>query len=132
MDLHSHPDLLTLKRTLAVAVAKLAVTTWDTQPAQEKARIGKPAFIGSVRSAVQRRAAKKQSSTTTTTTSTPAYNPFARGDESPANLPLPPTTNMNEDFMASGLDLEINADTFDWMFWDQLMKDPNMSIPAPS
>ena len=111
-----------------MAFARLTLKTWDTRPTHEKTQITEPAFISEIRATLEPRSASRQPSVTN---STPASNAFAT-DTSSTDLPLVANIGMNGDVGMSGLYNEFNADTFDWAFWDQLMRDPDQFIPAPS
>ncbi|GAB7348461.1 hypothetical protein MBLNU459_g6878t2 [Dothideomycetes sp. NU459] len=102
-------------------VAKLALKTWDSLLAQEKTHTSEPPFISTVRSAIEERSASRPSDKTSKTT---GYEDIAASDDLPAGLQFPPD-------IGTVVENEIDADTFDWTFWDQFVRDQEQSQLRP-
>jgi hypothetical protein len=127
----NHPNLKDQKRTLQMAVGRLVLKTWIAyQTALQKANQmvpPDPQYITTLRSFIQRR------TSTTTSLNTPPkseYNPFNPGDVS-EDLPVPQFSVPQQasfDFDWNQM-MNFNTETMDWMFWDQLVRDP-ASFPS--
>ena len=125
----NHPTLKDKQRTLQMAVGRLVLKTWDAcHVALQKA--GKtvppdPEYITILRSFIQRR------TSTTTNLNTPPkseYNPFNPGEVS-EDLPLPQFSVPEQASFDFDWNQMMNFNTQDWMFWDQLVRDP-ASFPS--
>lgn len=122
-----HPAMLTQRRALHVAVGQLTLKAWDAshqgsfwqnQPV--------PSFINSLRSFTCKRSNSRANSTAPPTNE---YNPFdptqdASEDLGASSLANPAFNTNNFDFSRMG-----DFNDMDWMFWDQLMRDP-VSFPV--
>ena len=128
----NHPAMSTQRRALHIAVGQLTIKAWDashsTQLQDYQPAPSEPSFISTLRSFVSKRNNSRSNSTAPATWE---YNPFD------------PTQDVTDDLGASNfanviwnapdVDFErfadFNADSVDWMFWDQLMRDP-VSFPV--
>lgn len=109
----SHPDLVTPKRALAVAVVNLALETWDAQAAEVQAEVGEPSFISDLRLTRDGiLASKRPKQTLVGRVSKSAATDSTAFVNSPA-FPM-------DDADGGGVY------GLDWAFWDQLMKDPDL------
>lgn len=118
-----HDELLPPKRALPVAVGKATLRAWDGMDPAERHRVTEPSFIQPLRAALEKRVAGRQS----IQTSPAAYNPFQPAQDGNSDLP---SLDFGSAFSMSGegtadLMSDLNADSFDWTFWDQLMKEPD-------
>ena len=128
----NHPTLRDQKRTLQMAVGRLTLKTWDAFQAallQANYKVPRdPPYMTTLRSFIQRRAS------TTSNLNTPPksdYNPFNPGDGS-EDLPVPHFAvpeHATGDFDWTQM-MDFNTETMDWMFWDQLVRDPITSFPT--
>jgi hypothetical protein len=129
---NNHPTLSDQKRTLQMAVGRLTLKTWDAyQAALLQANYTvppDPSYMMTLRSFIQRRAS---SSTNLNTPPKSDYNPFNPGDPS-EDLPVPNFVvpeHATGDFDWTQM-MDFNTETMDWMFWDQLVRDPVTSFPT--
>jgi hypothetical protein len=117
----NHGELLESNRALPVAVVRLTLSAWDVNPPNSSAPV--PAFITNLRSLRQVRLhirAERQRNNATVLDAT--------SDTLPPISPSPASdTNTLFGSLTEGIDLEIgnelDLDTADWVFWDQLIKD---------
>ena len=112
-----------------MAVTKLTLKTWHDRSAHEKAQLGEPPSMLNLCSAMERRLPSRQSSLTITT---PAYDAFAVDDGHSTDFQTLYNISMNGYAVMTGMDSEFNADAFDWVFWDQMMKHPDLFLPGAS
>ena len=127
----NHPSLIPQSRSLHIAIARLTLKAWDSYQSQvrrgEDATPPEPPFITTLRSHIRKRDNKQVSSATAPKAE---YNPFNPGDasedlEAPA-FAAPELTPPDMDFNQM---MDFSNDTFDWMLWDQLVRDPT-SFPT--
>lgn len=117
----NHPELMSWKGSLHVATSRLVLKTWETwqasRPHEEVAARGEPSFITTLRSQAQRREVQ----TASLAASTEQHDPFAVGDATDdlpdPNVPFAGQNNFDFDYFS-------NPESMDWMFWDQLIRDP--------
>lgn len=129
----NHPEMLTSKRALLTAIARLVTKAWDSY-VQKKPRdsetpmLPEPPCVTAIRGHLSRRGS---SDTGSVTASKHTYNPFDPELDPIDDMPMPqfasPTQNMR-DFDWNQM-IDFNTDSMDWMFWDQLVRDP-VSFPS--
>ena len=111
------PEYIVSKRALHVAVARLTLKAWHAHPAPDCAT--DPAFITALKGAV----GKREASRSVNNDPTPQSNLWA---PETADIALQQDLDgagvANDPMMAMG---NGSADAIDWMFWDQLIRDPD-------
>ncbi|KAH9837418.1 putative transcriptional regulatory protein [Teratosphaeria destructans] len=117
-----HPQFMTQKRALNLAICKLTLRSWDTQPMNGRI-VPEPGFITQLRAFLAKREGSSADNTPGNTSTSP-WNPV----DAPAG---PPDANLvgkdvsNDAMYPTGMLLEdFDDDNFDWQFWDQLTRDP--------
>ena len=130
----NHPTLRDQKRTLQMAVGRLTLKTWDAyQAAMLQANHTvppDPSYMVTLRQFIQRRASTNTSLNTPTKSD---YNPFnpaqsdALDDQHVSDFEVP--AHHTGDFDWTQM-MDFNTETMDWMFWDQLVRDPITSFPT--
>ncbi|KAF2770597.1 hypothetical protein EJ03DRAFT_310150 [Teratosphaeria nubilosa] len=117
-----HPQFMTQKRALNLAICKLTLRSWDTQPANWRV-VPEPGFITQLRAFL----AKREGSSADNTPGNTNTSPWTSVE---ASAGLPDANSMaqgvrNDAMYPMGMLLEdFNNDNFDWQFWDQLVRDP--------
>lgn len=125
----NHPDLIAQRRSLNIAVGRLTLKSWDSYHSivPREDQVPEPSFITTLRSHTCKRGSVH---TRDATTSKSEYNPFNPGDASD-DLRLPDLTAPeagSHEFDFSKM-MDFSTDSIDWMFWDQLVRDPT-SFPS--
>lgn len=115
------PELSTTKRALYVAVGKLVLRTWDGQPGTGRGIVADPDFIARLRTVLSRREISRPE----ISEHWPQMNPWVPED-SLLDKHVPQFGNLaGGDTAVPSIPEGFNADTIDWMFWDQLIRDPD-------
>jgi hypothetical protein len=132
-----YPHITKKPRALNVAICKLTVRTWDTQPYKG---LPVPVFVDQFRCFLTKREGSSQDSTPNNTALIdPQLSVGSSSTWSPqnysANQPMQDWSHPGahpDAFPATMID-ECNPEPFDWTFWDHLMRDPdsypNINIP---
>nr|POF07160.1 transcription factor vrtr1 [Quercus suber] len=117
-----HPELLSRRRALHIAVGKLTIKAWAANPPTLDPSGAPPAYITALRSSSSKRA-RHSSRGQSTLSPLDALTP---DDEltSPSNVAR--LSSSNNDVV--GATDELDADGIDWAFWDQLIRDPDAML----
>ena len=121
------PDLVTNKRALHVAIAKLSLTAWDSQPTEWRrsaSTAGEPGFIVALRASTT----KRQGSRRVGSGPIDQSNPWSMAESSLNDVEVPVVGEgagrAAEELAMDGWDLS-SADAIDWTFWEQLIREPD-------
>ncbi|EME45203.1 hypothetical protein DOTSEDRAFT_71050 [Dothistroma septosporum NZE10] len=119
---NSHPELLSNRRSIDVALGRLTLRSWDEAQAREATSIPDPLFITRLREAFGKREASRQNTETAIQQQEQAQNVFdptlAWQDIPVENwLSANPAWGFSNDSFVNGLDGNV-----DWQFWDQLAR----------
>ncbi|CAK4033792.1 related to C6 transcription factor [Lecanosticta acicola] len=116
-----HPEVLDHRRSIDTAMSRLTLRAWDATQAKAAVPRPEPPFVHKLRTSLSRKEASKSS------TQTPVQkpNPFDPGFEASNDIPVASYLSSNQPFAFSDYNAlnDMNAD-IDWMFWDQLVRDP--------
>ena len=122
-----NPEMVTKRRALNVATGRLTLKAWDAcqsaKPHDEQFARPEPSFITALRTQFERRLSVEPKME--------EYNAFAPADTL-QDMPLPShalDTGSSSYYVDVNSMMDFNLDNVDWMFWDQLVRDPT-SFPA--
>lgn len=117
----NHSELLDFKRSLHIAIGRLALKAWDTNP--PSGFISEPEFIttlSSLRKGNRGSQPKRQGSTAATSdTMTHTMSPTSLFNE---NETYASFTDLSDD-LGHNFGHDIDFANMDWSFWDQMIKD---------
>ncbi|KAK6391266.1 hypothetical protein LTR65_004726 [Meristemomyces frigidus] len=116
-----HPEFTTRKRALNVAVNKLTLKAYENRANAEGHSMAEPSFIADLRSSLDKREGSR-------TQPMPPYNPWEpQSEELP--MPIDPALAGDGDATITNATVDgFSPNGIDWMFWDQLIRDPD-SLP---
>lgn len=121
LTFEDHPELFSRRRALHIAVGKLTLKAWDLNPSVPP-NMAPPYYITTLRSSCS----KRDRHSSHTESADPPPNVLPPRDDASTDPPVPDyfasATNGNLDLEAMD---DLNPDSIDWAFWDQLIRDPN-------
>ena len=119
---NNHNELLESKQGLHLAVRRLTLKAWDANP--PTCSVPEPAFITALRSLRKASRQVERQDTNATTLDAKMETMLSLGPSPESD------TTVSSSSLLDGMDLEmgsdLNVDTADWMFWDQLIRDYQM------
>lgn len=113
-----HPEVIAHRRSIDIALTRLTLKAWDATQAKAAVPRAEPPFISKLRSGLNRREASKSA----TQTPMQQTNPFDPALDTSSDIPVAAYLNSSQPWGYSMLN-DMNPDV-DWMFWDQLVRDP--------
>lgn len=125
---NNRTELLESKRALHVAVARLALSAWDANPASNSPM--EPAFVTAIRFKQEsRRRSRMERQASNATSLAPFDNntlPFSSSGNTPSSDATALLSSLPGD-MVNDLQIgnDFNIGNAEWLFWDQLIQDYN-------
>ena len=122
----NHPDLSAQKRAIQVAVGRLTLRSWNTfqQSLKPEQRRPEPTWISTLKTRMDRRGSGQLGSIGPPKHE---YNPFNPDQDASDDLGVPvfSAVTHNGDGMNFNSITDFDTDSTDWMFWDQLIHNPD-------